>query len=49
MFIKERNHIMTTISYAVPSVHCGHCKMTIEREVGEMAGVQSVKIGRAHV
>ena len=30
---------MTTITYDVPSVHCGHCQMTIEREVGELAGV----------
>jgi copper chaperone len=27
----------------VPNISCGHCVMTIEREVGELAGVQSVK------
>ena len=35
---------MTTITYDVPSVHCGHCQMTIEREVGELAGVVSVSV-----
>jgi len=34
---------MTTVSYSVPAIHCGHCTHTIESEVGEMAGVHSVK------
>lgn len=34
---------MTTVSYTVPAIHCGHCTHTIEMEVGELQGVQSVK------
>ena len=34
---------MTTVTYNVPAIHCGHCTHTIEMEVGEIKGVQSVK------
>ncbi len=34
---------MTTVTYSVPAIHCQHCTHTIELEVGELAGVQSVK------
>jgi copper chaperone len=34
---------MTTITYSIPAIHCGHCTHTIELEVKELAGVQSVK------
>ena len=34
---------MATKTFKVPNIHCGHCVMTIEREVGELAGVTSVK------
>lgn len=34
---------MTTVNYSVPSIHCAHCTHTIELEVGELEGVQSVK------
>jgi copper chaperone CopZ len=34
---------MTTITYNVPAIHCGNCIRTIELEVGELEGVQSVK------
>ena len=34
---------MTTVTYTVPAIHCGHCTHTIEMEVGELKGVQSVK------
>ena len=27
----------------VPNITCGHCVTTIEREVGEVAGVRAVK------
>jgi copper chaperone len=33
---------MTTVTYSVPAIHCGHCTHTIEMEVGELKGVQSV-------
>ena len=31
----------------VPNISCGHCVMTIEREVGRVEGVESVKADRA--
>jgi copper ion binding protein len=34
---------MTTVTYTVPAISCGHCTHTIESEVGELTGVQSVK------
>ena len=34
---------MTTVTYTVPAIHCGHCTHTIETEVGELEGIQSVK------
>ena len=34
---------MTTITYSVPAIHCGHCTHTIEMELSELKGVQSVK------
>lgn len=38
---------MTTVTYNVPAIHCGHCIHTIEMEVGELEGVQSVKADEA--
>ena len=35
---------MPTISYSVPDVSCGHCRMAIEREVSTVAGVAAVKV-----
>ena len=34
---------MITVTYTVPAISCGHCTHTIETEVGELQGVQSVK------
>ena len=34
---------MTTVTYSIPAIHCGHCTHTIEMEVRELAGVQSVQ------
>jgi copper chaperone CopZ len=34
---------MATVTYSVPNISCGHCVRTIQNEVGELAGVQSVK------
>jgi copper ion binding protein len=39
----RRNKTMTTVTYSVPAISCGHCTHTIETEVGELKGVQSVK------
>ncbi len=38
---------MTTVTYSVPAIHCGHCTHTIEMEVSELQGVQSVKADEA--
>ena len=34
---------MTTVTYSVPAISCGHCTHTIETEVSDVQGVQSVK------
>jgi copper chaperone len=34
---------MTKVTFTVPAIHCAHCTRTIESEVGELAGVKSVK------
>jgi copper ion binding protein len=38
---------MTSKTVSVPGISCGHCVMTIEREVGELEGVSSVKAEQA--
>jgi len=44
---KKEHELMTSKTVKVPSISCGHCVATIEREVGELAGVASVKADRA--
>ena len=34
---------MTTKTYNVPGISCGHCVATIERELKQLAGVLHVK------
>ena len=34
---------MTTVTYSIPSIHCGHCVHTINMEISEIEGVVSVK------
>jgi copper ion binding protein len=34
---------MASKTFKVPNISCGHCVMTIEREVGELEGVISVQ------
>ena len=34
---------MTTKTFVVPNISCGHCTHTIESELADVAGVQSVK------
>jgi copper chaperone CopZ len=34
---------MTTIKYSIPNISCGHCVHTIQTEVADLAGIQSVK------
>lgn len=37
---------MTTITYTVPNISCGHCVHTIETELAELEGVLRVKAGQ---
>jgi copper chaperone len=34
---------MTTVTYSVPNISCMHCIHTIQTEVGDLKGVESVK------
>jgi copper ion binding protein len=34
---------MEKATLTVPNISCGHCVMTIEREIGEISGVFEVK------
>lgn len=34
---------MTTITYTIPNISCGHCVNTIKTELSELAGVKSVE------
>lgn len=38
---------MQTKTVTVPNISCGHCVHTIQNEVGELAGVVSVKAEEA--
>lgn len=33
---------MTTVTYNVPNISCGHCVHTIKMELSDLEGVQSV-------
>ena len=35
---------MTTVTYSIPAISCGHCTHTIETELSDLQGVQSVKL-----
>jgi copper chaperone len=34
---------MTTLTVKAPAISCGHCVRSIQNEVGELPGVQSVQ------
>jgi copper chaperone len=34
----------TTLSFAVPGMHCGHCKAAVTEEVQRVPGVSSVDV-----
>jgi copper chaperone len=38
---------MASKTFKVPNISCGHCVMTIEREVRDLEGVVSVKADEA--
>ena len=35
---------MTTRTFAVPGMTCGHCQASIEQEVGKLSGVERVDV-----
>jgi copper chaperone len=35
---------MSTLTYSVPGVSCGHCQQAISSEVGSVAGVETVVV-----
>ena len=35
---------LTVLNYEIPGISCGHCKATIEHEVGKLPGVASVDV-----
>ena len=37
---------MTNITLHIPNISCDHCVHTVQEEVGELAGVTSVKADR---
>lgn len=34
---------MTTVTYSIPNISCGHCVHTVKMEVGDLDGVLSVQ------
>ena len=34
---------MTTVTYKIPNISCGHCVHTVKMEVGDLTGVTSVE------
>ncbi len=34
---------MTTVTYSIPNISCGHCVHTVKSEVSELPGVLSVE------
>ncbi|SUE94936.1 heavy-metal-associated domain-containing protein [Mycolicibacterium tokaiense] len=38
---------MSTITFAVTGMTCGHCEVSVREEVGEVAGVQDVEVSAA--
>lgn len=38
---------MTTVTYQISNISCGHCVHTIQMELGELAGVSRVQASEA--
>lgn len=34
---------MSTVTYSIPNISCGHCVHTIEMELSELAGIKTVQ------
>jgi copper chaperone CopZ len=39
---------MSTITYEVPNISCGHCEAAISAEVGALPGVERVDVDLEH-
>ncbi len=39
---------MTTVTYKIPNISCGHCVHTIQSEVSELEGIASVRADAAN-
>ena len=39
---------MSTVTYSIPNISCGHCVHTVQMEVGELDGVQTVVANEEH-
>lgn len=35
---------MSTNQMTIPAISCGHCKLTVEREVSELAGISKATV-----
>jgi len=35
---------MTTVTYTIPNISCGHCVHTVTMEVSDLAGVEKVEV-----
>jgi copper chaperone CopZ len=44
---QQGTHIMSTKTFVVPNISCGHCVHTVESELSDLAGVTSVKADQA--
>ena len=38
---------MTTVTYSIPDISCGHCVHTIKTELSDLAGVKTVEADAA--
>jgi copper chaperone len=41
--IKRRNNKMTKETFSIPNISCGHCVMTIKKELTAMDGIKAVE------
>lgn len=41
---EEAEEHVSTLTYSVPGISCGHCRSAITSEVSEVSGVQTVEV-----
>jgi len=42
--VEDRRSVMSTSTYAVTGMTCGHCELSVREEVSEVAGVEDVEV-----